>query len=149
MTTLYETDFYSWALQQARALRAAAAARINTPEAVDWANVAEEIESMGREQAAKLRSSLRLVLMHLLKWKYQETMRTVSWRITIGRERRNIVDHLADNPSLKGRLNEIFEQAYRHARKDAADETGLPLSTFPATSPFTIEQVRDEGFLPP
>jgi hypothetical protein len=149
MTTLYETDFYSWALQQARALRAAAAARINTPEAVDWENVAEEIESMGREQAAKLRSSLRLALMHLLKWKYQEKLRSASWRITIGRERRNIVDCLEENPGLKGRLKEIFAQAYRHARKDAADETGLPLATFPTTSPFTIEQVRDEDFLPP
>lgn len=148
MTTLYEADFYSWALRQAAALRAAAAARLDTPEAIDWENLAEEVESMGREQAAKLRWSLRLVLMHLLKWQYQPRLRSASWRITIGRERRNVVDHVTDNSGLKGRLNEIFRQAYRHARKDAADETGLPLATFPAASPFTIEQASDEDFLP-
>jgi hypothetical protein len=103
---------------------------------------------MGQEQAAKLRSSLRLVLMHLLKWKYQSPMRTPSWRITIGRERRNIRRHLKENPGLKHRLTDLFDEAFEDARKDAADETGLPLAVFPTAAPFTIEQTRDENFWP-
>ena len=148
MSALYETDFYGWTQEQARALRAASKARLNTPEAVDWLNLAEEIASMGREQAAKVRSSLRLVLLHLLKWKYQARLQSASWRITIGRERRNIVECLDDNPGLKPRLPELLEQAYRHARKDAADETGLPLKTFPSACPFTLDEARDEEFWP-
>ena len=42
----YDTDFLAWTEEQARLLREASRERINTP--IDWENVAEEIESMGR-----------------------------------------------------------------------------------------------------
>ena len=58
---LYERDFYSWTQRQAAALRKAAGERINTSEPIDWENVAEEIECMGKEQASKLRSSYRVL----------------------------------------------------------------------------------------
>ena len=48
----YEEDFYSWAHEQAARLRA------GDWQAVDVANVAEEIETLGRSEAAALRSSL-------------------------------------------------------------------------------------------
>jgi len=43
---------------------------------------------------------------------------------------------------------EILEEEYRLARRKAAAETGLPISTFPEECPFTIEQVLDPDFLP-
>ena len=44
-------DFFSWALAQARLLRA------RKLDAIDWENVAEEIESLGRGQFNKLESA--------------------------------------------------------------------------------------------
>ena len=145
---LYERDFYTWTQRQADALRRAAEAQVNTPEALDWANVAEEIESMGREQAAKLRSSYRVLLMHLLKWQFQPNLQSRSWRATIARERGDAAEHLMENPGLKPRQEELFVAAYRRARKEAVVETGLLLKMFPETCPFTIEQALDDDFWP-
>jgi hypothetical protein len=53
-----------------------------------------------------------------------------------------------ESPSLRTYLGEILEEEYRLARRKAAAETGLPISTFPEECPFTIEQVLDRDFLP-
>jgi hypothetical protein len=148
MPTAYADDFYSWALEQAAALRRAGAERVNTTMPIDWENLAEEIESMGKEQAWKLRSSYRVLLLHLLKWRWQPNLQSHSWRVSIARERYNAVEHLQDNPGLRRRRHELFTKAYRGARLEAAAETGLPLRTFPESCPFTLEQAMDEGFWP-
>ena len=43
---LYEKDFVRWTEQQATALRDAASLSTNLP--LDWENLAEEIDSLGR-----------------------------------------------------------------------------------------------------
>jgi cation transport regulator ChaB len=146
--TAHRDDFYSWALEQAQALRRAAAERVNTAAPIDWENVAEEIESMGNEQAWKLKSSYTVLLLHLLEWRYQPKRRTRSWRITIGRERDNVLDWLRASPGLKSRRHELFAWAYERARRDAMRETSLPLRSFPEACPFTLEQAMDEAFWP-
>ncbi len=59
--SLYERDYYTWALEQARALQER---RI---EEVDWENLAEEIGDLGRSEARSVRSQLARLLAHLLK----------------------------------------------------------------------------------
>ena len=133
MGSLYDTDFYSWAMEQAALVRAGKLDR------VDLEHVAEELETLGRSEASALKSSYRLILMHLLKWRYQPDKRSESWRKTILRERINLEENLEENPGLKPKQTELFFKAYDLARKDAAIETGLPLSTFPAQPPFDLE----------
>jgi hypothetical protein len=58
---LYESDFYQWIQQTAGALKAKAF------DQVDWDNVIEEIESMGRSERRELKSRLIVLLEHLLK----------------------------------------------------------------------------------
>lgn len=55
---LYREDFFLWSVEQGRAIREAGAARINAPVPVDWENVAEEIESLGRSQRSTVRSHI-------------------------------------------------------------------------------------------
>jgi hypothetical protein len=142
--TGYDEDFYTWTQEQAAALRRHRLTRPNA--AVDWEHVIEEIESLGNEQADKLESAYRLILMHLLKWVHQPHRRSRSWRRTIGRERLNEERLLRKNPGLKSRRHRLFLDAYADARKEAANETGLPLKTFPETCPWTLEQVMDPDF---
>ena len=127
----YEHDFYSWLMEQARFVREG---RWN---AVDRANLAEEIEDLGREQFNKLESALRVVLMHLLKWDFQPERRTRSWVLSIQDQRLAFQHVLEDNPGLKSRFDEAVQRAYRRARIQAADETGLPEKTFPDRCPYT------------
>ena len=105
MRAAYERDFYSWLLEQAHHLRAG---RWN---ALDRDNLAEEIESLGREQFNKLESSLRVLLLHMLKWDYQPERRGRSWWATIGEQRLRLNDLLADNPGLRPRVPEAVNCA--------------------------------------
>ena len=64
----YHTDFYAWTQDQACRLREAAAARVNLP--LDFENLAEEVEGMGRSQASAVGSHLARIIEHLLKLSY-------------------------------------------------------------------------------
>lgn len=78
--SLYEDDIVTWAEEQAAALRALAA-RSDLSNAVDWENVAEEIESVGRSQIHAVESLLAQVLAHLLKQISAPTARlNLHWR---------------------------------------------------------------------
>jgi hypothetical protein len=131
----YEADFYSWAQQQGALLRA------GRVDALDRENLAEEIESLGRNEFDKLVSFYRLVLLHMLKWDKQPERRSRSWAISIANHRDSAVEVLADNPGLKPRSDNALSRAYRKARLEAADETGLPISTFPDACPYTFDEV--------
>lgn len=139
---LYETDFYAWANEQAALLRAGKLS------AADIQNIAEEIESMGKTEKRELLSRLTVLLLHLLKWRYQPARRGVSWEAMIGNQRLDVTDHLADNPSLKARIDEALAAAYLRARNSAAAETGFALETFPLDCPWRFDQVIDASFWP-
>lgn len=119
MSVAYEEDFHGWALAQADALRRRSANEL------DWENLQEEIESLGRSQRKELRNRLTVLIAQLLKWDAQSDQRTRSWSVTINLQRRDIEDHLAENPSLKSSLNEIFDAACSRAVLFAAIETRL------------------------
>lgn len=136
----YERDFYSWSIEQARLLRE------GRHDALDRDNLAEEIESLGREQFNKLISALRVAMLHMLKWDHQPPLRSRSWVLSIEEQRLEIVDVLADNPGLKPRINEAIARAYRRARIEAAKETGLDEATFPATCPYSFDDITKRGF---
>lgn len=139
---LYHQDIYLWTEEISRLLKAR---QFNE---VDWQNVIEEIEALGRSERDKLVSSLKVLTWHLLKWRYQPTKRTDSWR-TILRERR-IEEYLEDTPSLKQFLldAEWMTKVYRRAVREAADETGLDKEAFPVENEFSLEQMLDADFLP-
>ena len=141
-TSLYERDFYAWAMEQARLLREG---RLGD---ADIENIAEEIESMGRGEKRELVSRLRVLLAHLLKWEHQKQRRGTSWRLTIANARDELLEVMRDNPSLKSLLPEAIDIAYPRARRDAAKETRLTLSRFPEHCPWNFEQMMDEDFWP-
>jgi hypothetical protein len=140
--SLYERDFYAWANEQAALLRA------GKLDSADIENIAEEIESMGRSEKRELVNRLAVLLRHLLKWRYQPSLRGNSWRLTVTEQRYRLRRHMNDNPSLKSQLDEAMLDAYSLAKLSAERETGLTRSTFPQDCPFTFDQAMTEDFLP-
>jgi len=140
--TLYETDFYGWVQQQVAAIRTG---NLN---GLDLDNLKEEIESMGRSEKRELESRLEVLLTHLLKWQYQPERRGKSWQLTIEGQRDRLAGHLGENPSLKSKLPVCVQEAYRHAKREAIKETGMPAATFPPECPWAFEQAMDDGFWP-
>lgn len=135
---VYDEDFFLWTQQQASLLRQG---QWNT---LDAANLAEEIESMGKSDRRSLTSHLANLLLHRLKWEYQPVRRGMSWRLSMRNAQREIALILDDSPSLRQQLPDLLAKAYPAARRDAAGETGLPLATFPEDFPFSVEQLLDD-----
>jgi hypothetical protein len=139
---LHDTDFYTWAMETARALRA------GRFEELDWNAIAEELEDMGRSEKRELVNRLVVLLAHLLKWEFQPERQSRSWRLTVKEQRLAINEHLTECPGLKPLVNEMLRTAYRRAVIQAARETGLEESDFPAHSPWTFGQALDGTFWP-
>ena len=55
---------------------------------------------------------------------------------------------IEEAPGADAATTDILAESYTRARRDAARQTGLPLSTFPEACPWTPEQVLDEAFWP-
>ena len=136
----YDTDFYAWTQAQAEALR------IKDWPALDLDHLAEEIDSLGIADEHAITRQLQRLLLHLLKWCYQPAHRTPSWRRSIRQARDAIADRITRSPSLRDYPTRRVLLIYRRARRDAADETGLPLATFPEICPWPIARVLDEDF---
>lgn len=144
MASDYDTDFYEWTQHQAAALAAGHVSEL------DLANLAEEIESLGKRDQRELTSRLGVLVMRMLKWRYQPERRRTgrSWWNTIRTQRRDIRQLLQQSPSLRRLVPEIIEADFLDMRFDASQQTGLPLEIFPETCPWMAEQVLDETFWP-
>jgi hypothetical protein len=77
---------------------------------------------MSRKEKEALFNNLQVVLMHLLKYRYQSSKRSNSWRFSIREHRKRIERAFRNSPSLKPYLIEIFAECYQDARELAADE---------------------------
>lgn len=145
----YERDFFVWTQAQAAALRARAT-REGTPADIDWENVAEEIESLGRSERSAVESHLRTIVEHLLKLAHSPaTLPRADWRVTVKRTRDDVADRLT--ASLGRGLRDTLDRNYARGRRTAAlglERDGLTLTDLPEACPWTFEQLLDEDFWP-
>jgi hypothetical protein len=138
---LYEQDFCLW-IEQALVLL-----REGNLTDLDLENLLEEIACISNSQKQALESNFNIILMHLLKHKYQPDKRTNSWLYTIVEHRQRIRKAFKNSPSLKKYFLEELADIYLDARKLTSVETGIAIDLFPITSPFTASQVLDEDYL--
>jgi hypothetical protein len=139
---LYERDFYSWTKEQADAL---AKRRVDL---LDWQYLAEELKDLGNRHYDQLSSRLSILIAHLLKWQYQPSHQSNSWRATIREQRRKLERLLQRNPGLKNRWTEALDDAWLDGRDLAIQETGLDDSIFPENCPFSTLQLQNPDYLP-
>jgi ribosomal protein L29 len=142
MMSLYDTDFYAWSQAQVDALEA------QQWHALDLEHLMEEIADLGHEQRHAVSSQLCHLLQHLLKWRYQPTHRSPSRRRSIRQARHAIARRLEQSLSLRQAVPSLLDGEYRRARREAQDETGLPLATFPESCPWSVDQLLDEDVWP-
>lgn len=119
MTPQYDQDFYTWPQTQAALLRERKWADL------DFANLAEELESLGKRDRREL-----------------------GWRRTIRTQRDEIDVLLTDSPSLRPAVPALLTQRYPKVRLEALDETGLPDAALPPECPWIATQVLDATFWP-
>lgn len=141
----YQSDFAAWALQQAELMRSGRFAEM------DWLNIIEEMEDMGKSQHRALNNRLIILIGHLLKWQFQPEMNHGnSWRLTIAEQRRAIRQLCKESPSLKAKFhdNQWFNEIWQDALDLAYDETGLPQNTLPEQPIWSLDAILETGFFP-
>jgi hypothetical protein len=144
----YDTDLALWAADQARALRDAGHAGTNLP--IDWENVAEEIESLGKSQGRELASRIAVILVHLMKLEVSPAGEPrVGWQETIAQQRGDIERALADSPSLRPTVPTVIDKELGRARRvatlalaDYGEQSRVDLRSLR----YTAEQVLGDWF---
>lgn len=115
---LYDRDRYAWARRQVDALKH------RDFEAVDWDNVTGEIEALVTGEESSLKSRYARIIEHFLRLQYrtaQDAGNVAGWTVSIDDARRQIENLLEDAPSLAGKQQRLFHQAWKRARSKAID----------------------------
>jgi hypothetical protein len=148
---LYDRDFLAWSTQQAEALRAGA--RGGSNQVIDWHNLAEEIEDLGKSARRELQSQIRRVVRHLLKLEHSPAKEPRSgWEESIVDARAEIEDLLDESPSLRtGLERDLKRQTQRGidlALKDLGRHHEIDAATIAAlrAASYTEEQIFGDWF---
>jgi Domain of unknown function DUF29 len=146
---LYDHDFFLWTQEQAAALRRAKAS--NLP--LDWENLAEEIESLGKSDRRELTSQITRIMRHLLKLTISPSAEArAGWRASINEARSQIDLLLEDSPSLRREVDGLIQKQVHAAAKLAAadlEQHREPADAIRARlerGGFTAEQVLGDWF---
>jgi hypothetical protein len=142
VSDLYERDFYQWTVTQAQAVRE------SRWDELDWENLAEEVESVGRNDRRAVRSHLEVLLAHLLKCIVQPERWTESWDNTIQAQRRDIAQLIERSPSLRSLPAASVGDAYAYAIFLAHRDTGIDEDDFPHKPSFTVDEALSPDFFP-
>jgi hypothetical protein len=170
---LYDLDFYAWANEQAELLRAG---KLSEADLEHIAEEIESMGKTEKRELVSRLTVLLLHLLKwqfqpegshrnncfaprsVTKGENDRTRssysdgvperRGKSWRNSVEVQRIRLASHLADNPSLKAKLAIAIGEAYRLARLETENETGIDKDIFPATCPWSFEQMMAEDFWP-
>lgn len=104
----------------------------------------ELIEAVASDKRKTVRSHLRQLMAHILKWQVQPQRRSRSWSVSILNARQEIEDILEGKPSITDEdIREMWDDAFRKAQRLASAETGLQVTI----SNLTWQEVFDEDYL--
>jgi len=150
---LYDRDFVLWTQAQADALRRQMA-RGGDP-LVDYVNLIEEVESLGRRDVRSMRSLVEQILVHLLKLEHAPDIGPREhWRREVAEFRLQVERLLDDSPSLRAKIDAGSAWSYVRRRLAKGLETPpMPRGTageLPERCPYDLHsQVLADDWFPP
>jgi len=139
-STLYDSDYNKWIEYTAQQIRER---RFNH---IDWDNLIEEIEDMGKSQRRALESLLTRLLEHLLKLAYWESEKDRSgnyWAAEIVNFRYQINKRIKESPSLKPALESMYAEIFPIAIKSVSQ-----LFSLPSDAHISLTQALDDDWFP-
>ncbi|MDJ0567571.1 MAG: DUF29 domain-containing protein [Pleurocapsa sp. MO_192.B19] len=136
----YEEDYYLWTQTMVEKLKN------QDYLSVDWDNLIEEIEDMGKSQKRAVESLLLRLTEHLLKlkyWKAEKERNKKHWQSEVVNFRVLLRKRLKESPSLKAKLPEIYTEILSDSERSMSKLFDLPEQT-----KLTLVQVLDEDWFP-
>jgi hypothetical protein len=134
LSDLYEADETAWLDAMSDLIRS------GRRDELDYAHLAEYLTDMAKRDRRAVMSRLVVLLVHVLKWEHQTRRRTGGWKATIFSQRHRL-RNWADGGVLRAHAEAVLPTAYAQAVVEAAAETGLSPEAFPATCPYTLDQL--------
>ena len=137
---LYEQDYYQWTQVMVKALKD------KDLKNLDWENLIEEIEDMGKSQKRAIESLLMRLTEHIIKLKYWEEEKARNgrhWRSEIVNFRVLLHKRLKDSPSLKAKLGEIYQEILPDCKQSVEQ-----LFDLPEEIELNLEQILDKKWFP-
>jgi hypothetical protein len=144
MAVLYEEDFVLWTEKTAQLLKR------KEFDSVDWENLIEEVEGMGKSDRQAVESLLTRLLEHHLKLAYWESERERNarhWIVEIVSFRGQLNKKIK-TATLKNHALDSFKEAYADARQTLIDARIVDKNSLPLEPNFTLEQVLDGDWFP-
>ncbi len=142
MSDLYDTDILLWSEQQADLLRRHAAGERVNDAAIDWPNIAEEIEDVGKSQLRAVESALVLALRHMLEAEAWPLSLTVPhWQAEARLFRRQARRSYTPGMRQKINLADLYADALA-AMPETID--GVPPLPVPTECPVTLDELLAE-----
>jgi len=142
LSDFYDRDFFEWTRRNGELLRA------GRFEEADIQHLADEIEDIGKRDLRALDRRVQVLLIHLLKRRFQPEKRSSSWENTVTVQRIGVERLLRRYPSFRHMIKTDLAGNYKSAVRLAVVETGLPKIQFPGECPFTVDQILDPEFHP-
>jgi hypothetical protein len=139
----YDSDILVWSERQADLLRRRAAGELVNDAALDWPNIAEEIEGVGRSQLNAVESLLTQAMLHMLKAEAWPLSRDApSWRADARLFRRQARRRFV--PSMRQRIDlaDLYADALAGLPDAMYDQPPLPV---PDACPPTLDGLLNEG----
>lgn len=138
--TLYDVDFALWIEETVNQLKS------RSVENLDWENLIEEIESLGKRDKRELANRLTTLFEHALKRRYVPLPDCYrGWEVTISRTQQELNQILMDSPSLRNHFLQVSGECYQNALKNIQKEYDVK---FPNSSPFpnTVDSLLFQDF---
>lgn len=140
--TSYGHDTAAWAAEQAELMRQ------RRYDLIDWDNVIEEIEDVGKSERRAIESRAARVIEHLVKLDYsKDAYPRAKWRGSVRLHRESLKELLAENRSLSAQLPQLLRTAWADAH--SAAERNLRDDEFrfvPDAMPYAPEQLLDDTY---
>jgi uncharacterized protein DUF29 len=136
LALLYEQDETAWLEAMAELLAH------RRCEELDYLHLSEYLTDMAERDRREVFSRLVVLLTHLLKWQVQRDNRTAI------RAQRRELRQLLESGTLRNHALAVLADTYAEARRQAADETELPLDRFAEKCAWDLDELLSED-LPP
>jgi len=134
LADLYEADETAWLETMSELIGQGRLADL------DYPHLAEYLADMAKRDRREVESRLKILMTHLLKWRYQPAQRSRGWQASIIHQRQELEGCLGRG-ILLNHAEAVLASVYAKAVELASAETGLPASSFPAECPYTLDQL--------
>lgn len=138
---LYESDYLQWLEETVSLLKS------RHLEALDYDNLIEELEALGRAEKRAVTSLLEQVMRHLLLYQYwtvEYEYNANHWEAEIISFRNQLKKYLTTNlyQYLENNLDAIYDDARDYVKAKTK------LNSLPDVCPYSLEQLLDKNWLP-